>query len=76
MLCNVKKVNSQSKLDLENGLLPTATIGSGGSAGAEGPIVTIGAVVGANIAKLLGTGSQHTGHPSGLRRCSRISISF
>lgn len=31
----------------------TLTIGSGGSAGPEGPIVTIGAVVGANVARLL-----------------------
>ncbi len=31
----------------------TLTIGSGGSAGPEGPIVTIGAVVGSNIARVL-----------------------
>ncbi|MDG2022542.1 MAG: chloride channel protein [Phycisphaerales bacterium] len=31
----------------------TLTIGSGGSAGPEGPIVTIGAVVGSNLARLL-----------------------
>jgi len=31
----------------------TLTIGSGGSAGPEGPIVTIGAVVGSNVARLL-----------------------
>jgi CIC family chloride channel protein len=31
----------------------TLTIGSGGSAGPEGPIVTIGAVIGSNIARLL-----------------------
>ena len=49
------------KIGLRKWLASTATIGSGGSAGAEGPIVTIGAVVGSNIARLLGTGSQHTG---------------
>jgi len=49
------------KIGLRKWLASTATIASGGSAGAEGPIVTIGAVVGSNIAKLLGTGSQHTG---------------
>lgn len=49
------------KIGVRKWLASTATIGSGGSAGAEGPIVTIGAVVGSNIARLLGTGSQHTG---------------
>ncbi len=49
------------KIGLRKWLASTATIGSGGSAGAEGPIVTIGAVVGSNIARILGTGSQHTG---------------
>tara|TARA_X000001036_G_scaffold287890_1_gene267488 strand:- start:4921 stop:6735 length:1815 start_codon:yes stop_codon:yes gene_type:complete len=49
------------KIGLRKWLASTATIASGGSAGAEGPIVTIGAVVGSNIAKVLGTGSQHTG---------------
>jgi len=49
------------KIGLRKWLASTATIGSGGSAGAEGPIVTIGAVVGSNIARVLGTGSQHTG---------------
>jgi len=49
------------KIGVRKWLASTATIGSGGSAGAEGPIVTIGAVVGSNIARILGTGSQHTG---------------
>ena len=49
------------KIGLRKWVASTATIGSGGSAGAEGPIVTIGAVVGSNIARVLGTGSQHTG---------------
>ena len=49
------------KIGARKWLASTATIASGGSAGAEGPIVTIGAVVGSNIAKILGTGSQHTG---------------
>jgi len=49
------------KIGIRKWLASTATIGSGGSAGAEGPIVTIGAVVGSNIARILGTGSQHTG---------------
>jgi CIC family chloride channel protein len=49
------------KIGVRKWLASTATIASGGSAGAEGPIVTIGSVVGSNIAKILGTGSQHTG---------------
>jgi CIC family chloride channel protein len=49
------------KIGLRKWLASTSTIASGGSAGAEGPIVTIGAVVGSNLSRLLGTGSQHTG---------------
>jgi chloride channel protein, CIC family len=36
------------------------TVGTGGSAGAEGPIVQIGAVAGSVIAKWLGVSRQHT----------------
>jgi CIC family chloride channel protein len=56
-----KKGRLSWRIGLRKWLASTATIASGGSAGAEGPIVTIGAVVGSNIAKVLGTGSQHTG---------------
>ncbi|MBC8200653.1 MAG: chloride channel protein [Planctomycetes bacterium] len=56
-----KKGKLSWRIGLRKWLASTATIASGGSAGAEGPIVTIGAVVGSNIAKVLGTGSQHTG---------------
>ncbi|MEE2681607.1 MAG: chloride channel protein [Planctomycetota bacterium] len=38
----------------------TFTIGSGGSAGPEGPIVTIGATVGSNLGKLLKADAQNT----------------
>ena len=38
----------------------TLTIGSGGSAGPEGPIVTIGATVGSNLGKLLRADGQNT----------------
>lgn len=41
-------------------LASTLTIGSGGSAGAEGPIVTIGSVIGSNVGRLLGTSPQNT----------------
>ena len=56
-----KKGRLSLKIGLRKWLASTATIASGGSAGAEGPIVTIGAVVGSNLSRLLGTGSQHTG---------------
>ena len=56
-----KKGRLSWRIGLRKWLASTATIASGGSAGAEGPIVTIGAVIGSTIAKILGTGSQHTG---------------
>ncbi len=56
-----KKGRLSFRIGLRKWLASTATIASGGSAGAEGPIVTIGAVVGSNLSRLLGTGSQHTG---------------
>ena len=56
-----KKGRLSLKIGLRKWLASTATIALGGSAGAEGPIVTIGAVVGSNLSKVLGTGSQHTG---------------
>lgn len=36
------------------------TIGSGGSAGAEGPIITIGATIGSNIARLFNSNPKNT----------------
>jgi len=56
-----KKGRLSLKIGLRKWLTSTATIALGGSAGAEGPIVTIGAVVGSNLSKVLGTGTQHTG---------------
>ena len=56
-----KKGRLSLRIGFRKWLASTATIASGGSAGAEGPIVTIGAVVGSNLSRLLGTGSQHTG---------------
>ena len=56
-----KKAKMSGKIGVRKWLAATATIGSGGSAGAEGPIVTIGAVIGSMFARVLGTGSQHSG---------------
>lgn len=56
-----QKARMPLRVGIRKWLASTATIGSGGSAGAEGPIVTIGAAAGSAVARLLGTGSQHTG---------------
>ena len=53
---------NRSELPLRTGIRKwissTLTIGSGGSAGAEGPIVTIGSVIGSNIGRWLGATPQ------------------
>ncbi len=55
---------NRSRLPLMEGVRKwvgsTLTLTSGGSAGAEGPIVTIGAVIGSNIARLLRINPQNT----------------
>ncbi|HRP64107.1 MAG TPA: chloride channel protein [Phycisphaerales bacterium] len=54
---------SKSRLGIRVGIRKwigsTLTIGSGGSAGAEGPIVTIGSVIGSNIGRMLGANPQN-----------------
>ncbi|MFM1935784.1 MAG: hypothetical protein RI990_743 [Planctomycetota bacterium] len=45
----------EAKLGVRQWLASSFTIASGGSAGPEGPIVTIGATIGSNVARLLGT---------------------
>jgi len=47
-------------LGLRKWVASTLTIGSGGSAGAEGPIVTIGSVIGSGIGQLLRSSPQNT----------------
>lgn len=47
-------------IGLRKWLASTLTIGSGGSAGAEGPIVTIGGVIGSKIGRLLNASPQNT----------------
>ncbi|MCA9296304.1 MAG: chloride channel protein, partial [Phycisphaerales bacterium] len=48
------------RLGVRKWLASTATIGLGGSAGAEGPIVTIGSVIGSNVARLMRVNPQNT----------------
>ena len=55
-----KKSRLPARLGLRKWLASTLTIGSGGSAGAEGPIVTIGSVLGSWVARRLRTNPQHT----------------
>ena len=64
------------RLGIRKWLASTATIGSGGSAGAEGPIVTIGAVVGSWFARVLGVGSQHTGTLLGCGAAAGVASVF
>lgn len=54
----------------------TLTIGSGGSAGAEGPIVTIGAAVGSNVGRWLKTNPQTTGTLLGCGAAAGIAAVF
>ncbi len=54
----------------------TLTIGSGGSAGAEGPIVTIGSVIGSNFAKLLRVNPQSTATLLGCGAAAGIASVF
>jgi CIC family chloride channel protein len=48
------------RVGVQKWICSTLTIGSGGSAGAEGPIVTIGAVLGATVGRLLGVNTQNS----------------
>ena len=70
----------RSELPLRAGIIKwiasTLTIGSGGSAGAEGPIVTIGSVIGSNIGRLLGTNPQMTATLLGCGAAAGISSVF
>ncbi len=56
VLYAVHRMNSRlpAKLAVRQWLASTLTIVSGGSAGPEGPIVTIGATIGSNAARLVG----------------------
>lgn len=57
-------------------LAATATIGSGGSAGAEGPIVIIGATIGSGIGRVLGTEPKSTATLLGCGAAAGIASVF
>jgi chloride channel protein, CIC family len=54
----------------------TLTIASGGSGGAEGPIVTIGSSIASSIARLLGANPQHSGTLLGCGAAAGIASVF
>jgi CIC family chloride channel protein len=54
----------------------TLTISSGGSAGAEGPIVTIGSVIGSNVGRLVGANPQNTAALLGCGAAAGIASVF
>ena len=66
----------QGRVGLQKWLCSTATIASGGSAGAEGPIVNIGGVIGSNIGRMLGTRSQNTATLLGCGSAAGIAAVF
>ncbi|MCI0631219.1 MAG: chloride channel protein [Phycisphaerales bacterium] len=70
------KSRMELKLALGKWLASTFTIGSGGSAGAEGPIVTIGSVIGSNIARLFKANPQNTATLLGCGAASGIASVF
>ncbi len=55
-----RRARLDPRLGLRKWLTATSTIASGGSAGAEGPIVTIGAAIGSGTGRLIRTGTQNT----------------
>jgi len=64
------------KIALGKWVASTLTIGSGGSAGAEGPIVTIGSVIGSNIGRLFKANPQNTATLLGCGAAAGISSVF
>lgn len=70
----------KSRLSIKHGarkwIASSITIGSGGSAGAEGPIVTIGSVIGSNLAKLLKLNPQSTATLLGCGAAAGIASVF
>ena len=74
----VSRTRSQlpKRVAVRKWLAATATIGSGGSAGAEGPIVTIGAVIGSNVGRWLRTNPQDTATLLGCGAAAGIASVF
>ena len=71
-----KKSKLPPKLALRKWLAASLTIGSGGSAGAEGPIVTIGATLGSWLGQRMHTSPQNTATLLGCAAAAGISSVF
>lgn len=71
-----KQSRLELKLALGKWLASSLTIGSGGSAGAEGPIVTIGSVIGSNISRLFGANPENRATLLGCGAAAGISSVF
>ena len=61
---------------LQKWICATLTIGSGGSAGAEGPIVTIGGTAGSALGRSLGASTSHTSTLLGCGAAAGIAAVF
>lgn len=64
------------RIALIKSLSSACTIGSGGSAGAEGPIVQIGSAIGSNMARFLGVSRDQTGTLLGCGAAAGIASVF
>lgn len=78
VLYSIHRKKSRVKLGQGIGkwIAATLTIGSGGSAGAEGPIVTIGASVGSSFSRMLGLNPQSTATLLGCGAAAGIASVF
>ncbi len=71
-----KKGVIRPRVAIVKSLASACTIGSGGSAGAEGPIVQIGAAIGSGIAQLLRISRENTGTLVGCGAAAGIASVF
>lgn len=66
----------RARVALVKSAASVCTIGSGGSAGAEGPIVQIGSAIGSGLAQLLGVSREQTGTLLGCGAAAGIASVF
>jgi CIC family chloride channel protein len=70
------KSRIQARVAIAKWLSAVFSIGSGGSAGAEGPIVQIGSALGSNVGRLIGANPQNTGTLLGCGAAAGIASVF
>ena len=71
-----RKGQIQRRIAVTKPLASIFTIGSGGSAGAEGPIVQIGSAIGSNVGRWLRTSPEHTSTLLGCGAAAGIASVF